>query len=129
MCNAAEHAFKEKSAKLLILLSLRTIYFRTFQSETPCSRHGHFLENILNLSFRLFGIIFQAISGSLLQLVLFLVVYFVRHWVHLHLAAGILSLLSIPSFLIISESPRCTVFQNHYFFVQKMKDELELLHE
>ena len=36
MCNAAEHAFKEKSAKLLILLSLRTIYFRTFQSETPC---------------------------------------------------------------------------------------------
>ena len=81
----------------------------------------------LNLSIRLFGIIFQAISGSLLQLVLFLVVYFVRHWVHLHLAAGILSLLSIPSFLIISESPRCTVFQN-YFFVQKMKEELKLLH-
>ena len=36
MCNAAKHAFKEKSAKLLILLSLKTIYFRTFQSETPC---------------------------------------------------------------------------------------------
>ena len=31
-----EHAFKEKSTKLLILLSLRTIYNRTFQCETPC---------------------------------------------------------------------------------------------
>ena len=39
MCNAAEHAFKEKSAKLLILLSLRTIYFRKFQCETPCNNH------------------------------------------------------------------------------------------
>jgi hypothetical protein len=34
---AAEHAFKEKSAKLLILLPLRTILKRTFQCETPCS--------------------------------------------------------------------------------------------
>ena len=31
-----EHAFKEKSAKILILLTVRTIYFQTFQSETPC---------------------------------------------------------------------------------------------
>ena len=31
-----EHPFKEKSTKLLILLSLRTIYNRTFQCETPC---------------------------------------------------------------------------------------------
>ena len=31
-----EHAFKEKSTKLLTLLSLRTIYNRTFQCETPC---------------------------------------------------------------------------------------------
>ena len=38
MCNAAEHAFKEKSAKLLILLPLRTIYFYSFQCETPCSK-------------------------------------------------------------------------------------------
>ena len=38
MCNAAKHAFKEKSAKLLILLSLRAIYFQTFQSETPCKK-------------------------------------------------------------------------------------------
>ena len=36
MCNAAEHAVKEKSAKLLVLLPLRTIYNRTFQCETPC---------------------------------------------------------------------------------------------
>ena len=36
MCNTAEHAFKEKSAKLLILLPLRTIYFGTFQCEIPC---------------------------------------------------------------------------------------------
>ena len=35
---ASEHAFKEKSTKLLILPSLRTIYNRTFQCETPCSR-------------------------------------------------------------------------------------------
>ena len=34
---AAEHAFKEKSAKLLILLPLRTILKRTFQCETPCT--------------------------------------------------------------------------------------------
>ena len=33
---AAEHAFKEKSAKLLILLPLRTISKRTFQCEIPC---------------------------------------------------------------------------------------------
>ena len=33
---AAEHAFKEKSAKSLILLPLRTISKRTFQCETPC---------------------------------------------------------------------------------------------
>ena len=32
-----KHAFKEKSAKLLTLLPLRTIYFRTFQCEIPCS--------------------------------------------------------------------------------------------
>ena len=31
-----EHAFKEKSTKLLILPSLRTIYNCTFQCETPC---------------------------------------------------------------------------------------------
>ena len=60
-------------------------------------------------SFRLFGIIIQAISGTVGNLILYLVVYFVRHWVHLHLAAGILSLLSLPSFLIIPESPRCTM--------------------
>ena len=33
---AAEHAFKEKSAKSLILLPFRTISKRTFQCETPC---------------------------------------------------------------------------------------------
>ena len=33
---APEHAFKEKSTKLLILLPLRTIYNRTFKCETPC---------------------------------------------------------------------------------------------
>ena len=33
---ATEHAFKEKSAKLLILLPLRTILKQTFQCETPC---------------------------------------------------------------------------------------------
>ena len=115
---------KSSNPKLAILqLIVRCLLYKY-------GRLGYiFLENILNVSFRLFGIIFQAISGSLLQLVLFLVVYFVRHWVHLHLAAGILSLLSIPSFLIISESPRCTVFQNYHFFVQKMKGELEFLHE
>ena len=31
-----EHAFEEKSTKLLILLPIRTIYNRTFQCETPC---------------------------------------------------------------------------------------------
>ena len=35
---APEHAFEEKSTKLLILLPLRTIYNRTFQCETPCSK-------------------------------------------------------------------------------------------
>ena len=34
---AAEHAFKEKSAKLWILLPLTTIKIRTFQCETPCT--------------------------------------------------------------------------------------------
>ena len=34
---ALKHVFKEKSRKLLILLPLRTIYFRTFHCETPCS--------------------------------------------------------------------------------------------
>ena len=34
---APEHAFEEKSTKLLILLPLRTIYNRTFQCETPCT--------------------------------------------------------------------------------------------
>ena len=37
MPTAPEYAFKEKSTKLLILPPLRTIYFRTFQCETPCS--------------------------------------------------------------------------------------------
>ena len=36
MPTAPKHAFKEKSTKLLILPPLRTIYFRTFQCETPC---------------------------------------------------------------------------------------------
>ena len=35
MPTTLEHAFKEKSTKLLILLPLRTIYFRTLQFETP----------------------------------------------------------------------------------------------
>ena len=42
MPTATEHAFKEKSTKLLILLPLRTIYFRTFQCETPCSMYYRF---------------------------------------------------------------------------------------
>ena len=33
-----EHAFEEKSTKLLILLALRTVYNRTFQCGTPCSK-------------------------------------------------------------------------------------------
>ena len=33
-----DKAFKEKSTKLLTLLSLRTIYNRTFQCETPCNK-------------------------------------------------------------------------------------------
>jgi hypothetical protein len=37
-----EHAFIEKSTKLLILLPLRKTYNRTFQCETPCSRNKHF---------------------------------------------------------------------------------------
>ena len=37
---APEHAFKEKSTKLLILLPLRTIYNCTFQCETPCSKQS-----------------------------------------------------------------------------------------
>ena len=37
MPNTPEHAFTEKSTKLLILPSLRTIYNRTFQCETPCN--------------------------------------------------------------------------------------------
>ena len=36
-----EHAFKEKSTKSLILLSLRSIYNRTFQCETPCTYRDH----------------------------------------------------------------------------------------
>ena len=38
---APEQAFKEKSTKLLILLPIRTIYFRTFQFETPCMTNSH----------------------------------------------------------------------------------------
>ena len=37
---APEHAFEEKSTKLLILLPLRTMYNRTFQSETGPVLHG-----------------------------------------------------------------------------------------
>ena len=51
MCNAAEHAFKEKSAKLLILLPLRTIYFQTFQCETPCITEKRTFENTTELLF------------------------------------------------------------------------------
>ena len=35
---ALEHAYKEKSTILLILLPLRTIQKRTFQCETPCNQ-------------------------------------------------------------------------------------------
>ena len=42
---AAELAFKEKSAKLLILLPLRPISKRTFQCETPCSKFPSFFWN------------------------------------------------------------------------------------
>ena len=38
-----EHAFEEKSKKLLILLLLRTIYNHTFQCETPCNRDPLFM--------------------------------------------------------------------------------------
>ena len=37
MPTAPEHVFKEKSTKILILLPVRTIYFQTFQCETPCT--------------------------------------------------------------------------------------------
>ena len=37
MSTPLEHDFKEKSTKLLILPSLRTIYNRTFQCEIPCT--------------------------------------------------------------------------------------------
>ena len=39
MPTSPEHAFKEISTKLLILLPLRTIYNRTFQYETPCIKN------------------------------------------------------------------------------------------
>ena len=38
MPTTSEHAFKEKSTKLLILLPLRTSCNRTFQCGTPCTR-------------------------------------------------------------------------------------------
>ena len=37
MATVPEYTFKEKSTKLLILPPLRTISFRTFQCETPCT--------------------------------------------------------------------------------------------
>jgi hypothetical protein len=43
---APEHAFKEKSTKLLILSPLKTIYNRTFQCETPCSGIERLLRDI-----------------------------------------------------------------------------------
>jgi hypothetical protein len=63
-----EHAFKEKSTKLLILPSLRTIYNRTFQCETPCSRV--FADIKYNIRFDItdlisnFGINIEAIPKS-----------------------------------------------------------------
>ena len=54
MCNTAEHAFKEKSAQLLILLPLITIYFYSFQCETPCTYQKYERLKIL-----IFEVIFQ----------------------------------------------------------------------
>ena len=47
MPTAPEYAFKEKSTKLLILPPLRTIYFRTFQCETPCKRVQIFCKRVI----------------------------------------------------------------------------------
>ena len=85
-------------------------------SAVPCiwlACHSTTLE-IFDPKNRLFGIIIQAVSGTTSQLALFLVVYFVRHWTYLHLAAGIMCLLSIPSFFIIPESPRYILFFQIY---------------
>ena len=50
MSTPPEHAFKEKSTKLLILPSLRTIYNRTFQCETPCTAQRLFNQSTLTIS-------------------------------------------------------------------------------
>ena len=42
-CPILLNMLQRKSTKVLILLSIKTIYFRTFQCETPCNIRGCFL--------------------------------------------------------------------------------------
>ena len=43
------------------------------------------------------------------NLLLILVIYFVRHWTDQHLVVGSLGLLALPCFLVLPESPRHSV--------------------
>ena len=43
------------------------------------------------------------------NLLLILVIYFVRHWTDQHLVVGALGLLALPCFLVLPESPRHSV--------------------
>ena len=61
-----KHAFKEKSTKLLILLSLRTIYNHTFQCETPCNRikiYFGFVKSRIFCLYFLFSVCGEALQG------------------------------------------------------------------
>ena len=59
------------------------------------------------------------------NLLLILVIYFVRHWTDQHLVVGALGLLALPCFLVLPESPRHSVIfglkKNHEIIIAKQR--------
>ena len=59
------------------------------------------------------------------NLLLILVIYFVRHWTDQHLVVGALGLLALPCFLVLPESPRHSVIfslkKKHEIIIAKQR--------
>ena len=83
--------------------------------------------SLSTLTLELFGkdyrgnaVVAEGLSWCFGQLISVLVFYLTRHWTYLHLWIGIISVLGLPAFLIIPESPRWLITQGKRILAEEV---------
>ena len=70
--------------------------------------------------YRSYAVVAEGLSWCFGQLISVLVFYLTRHWTYLHLWIGIISVLGLPAFLIIPESPRWLIIQGNRILAEEV---------